>query len=84
MDRAKVISVDIAETPHGLLRATSAQERGLQVAGVTLAGVKTSVKWVLQELYLARGHDVSVYEADSPSDYSHTWVIVPNGLNAAC
>jgi hypothetical protein len=84
MDRARIVHVDIETTPQGLLRATSTQERGLHVAGRTLDGLKFSVESMLRDLYLAQGHEVSVFEAEEPETASAAaWVIIPNELRKA-
>lgn len=77
MDRARIVHVEIEATPQGLLRATSPQERGLHAAGRTLDGVRSAVGAMLRDLYSARGHNVSVIEADT-GDEAVSWVVIPN------
>ena len=83
MAKARLITVVIEATDAGLLRATSPDFNGLHVAGHTIDAIKDNVKLVLQELMLARGESVSVYETEeSGSGLPPPWVIVPKNQMA--
>lgn len=80
--KATIIRVRIDEGKAGLFYASSENLRGLLVAASTVDEVKERVPGAIKDLFLAKGIDVVVTEAEDGMEGVTPWVAVPAAIAA--